>query len=43
MTATPEPGPDRAERMQLAAVTLRGVLSGAARAIATLLLEEVLH
>jgi len=33
----------RAERLQLAAAVLRGILAGAARAAVTWLLEEYLH
>lgn len=36
-------GMTRAERLQLAAAALRGVLAGAARAITTWLLEEHFH
>ena len=43
MTTAPEPGLTRAERLWLAAAALRGVLSGAARAITAWLLEQHLH
>jgi hypothetical protein len=33
----------RAERLQLAAAALRGVLAGSARAITTWLLDQYLH
>lgn len=43
MTTTPDPALARAERLQLAAAALRGVLSGAARAITIWLLEQYGH
>jgi hypothetical protein len=43
MTITPAPKLTRAERLQLAAAALRGVLAGAARAIITWLLEHYIH
>ena len=43
MTTTPAPSLTRAERLQLAAAAMRGILAGAARAIITLLLEHYIH
>jgi hypothetical protein len=43
MTTTPDPAPPQAERLQLAAAVLRGLLAGAARAVTTWLLEQYLH
>lgn len=42
MTISPD-GLTHAERLQLAAAALRGVLVGAARAITTWLLDQYLH
>jgi hypothetical protein len=41
MTATTKNRLDRAERLQLAAAALRGTLAGAARAIASWLIELI--
>jgi hypothetical protein len=41
MPTTPKTRLDRAERLQLAAAALRGTLAGAARAIATWLIELI--
>jgi hypothetical protein len=43
MSTSPESRLTRAERQQLAAAVLRGVLSGAARALVSWLLEEHIH
>jgi hypothetical protein len=43
MTTPSEPGLTRAERLLLAAAALRGALTGAARAITTLLLDHYIH
>jgi hypothetical protein len=43
MSTTHDPAPARAERLQLAAAALRGVLTGAARALTAWLLEQHLH
>jgi hypothetical protein len=44
MSATaPESRLTRAERLQLAAAALRGILAGAARAVTIWLIEEHLH
>ena len=43
MTTPPDPRLARAERVQLAAAALRGVLAGAARAIITWLLDQYIH
>ena len=40
-TTTPKARLDRAEKLQLAAAALRGTLAGAARAIATWLIELI--
>jgi hypothetical protein len=38
-----DPNPDRSAKLQLAAAALRGILSGAARALITWLVEEHTH
>jgi hypothetical protein len=43
MSTTPESRLTRAERLQLAAAVLRGVLAGAARAVVSWLLDEDIH
>jgi hypothetical protein len=43
MTTPPDSGLTRAERLLLAAAALRGALAGAARAIATWLLDQDIH
>ena len=43
MTTRPDPDLTRAERLQLAAAALRGALAGAARAIATWLLDQYIR
>ena len=43
MSTTRNSGLTRAERLQLAAAALRGVLTGAARAVVTWLIEEHIH
>jgi hypothetical protein len=43
MPTTPESRLTRAERLQLAAAILRGVLAGAARAAVAWLLEQDIH
>jgi hypothetical protein len=40
---TPEQGLSRAERLQLAAAVLRGILSGVARAVVAWLLDNEIH
>lgn len=40
---TTDPNPDRSAKLQLAAAALRGILSGAARALITWLVEEHIH
>jgi len=42
-TTAPESRLSRAERLQLAAAALRGILAGAARAVVSWLVEEHLH
>jgi hypothetical protein len=43
MSTSPEPHLTRAERAQLTAAVVRGVVSGAARALVSWLLEEHIH
>ena len=43
MPTTPESRLTRAERLQLAMTVLRGVLAGAARAVVSWLIEELVH
>jgi hypothetical protein len=43
MATTPESRVGRAERLQLAAAALRGVLAGTARAVVSWLIEEHIH
>jgi len=43
MVTNPKQNPDRSEKLLLAAAILRGLLSGAARAFISWLIEEHIH